>query len=256
MNPTFKLDESRNKLAENIKAIRTENHVSAGAIITATDAALNLDVLMETGTGKTFTFIETMYKLHKDKGLAKFIILVPSNPIRQGTLKSLASTAAFFAKEYKNQKINVFNYSPRTVDAFIHNANAGISVLVATYQSFNKDKNTINKRGVEANLFSRAKSYMEALAAIRPVIIIDEPHRFVGEQTVKYLTKFNPLLTIRFGATFKNDEYQNLVYTLDSVDAFNQKLVKSITVDEAGDVGLADCLSWTAVSTRLFWLSS
>lgn len=249
MNPTFMLDESRNQLEANIKAIRTENHVSAGATIATDDTALNLDVLMETGTGKTFTFIETMYKLHKDKGLAKFIILVPSNPIRQGTLKSLASTAVFFGKAYEEQKISVFNYSPRTVDAFIHNANAGISVLVATYQSFNKDKNTINKRGVEANLFSRAKSYMEALAAIRPVIIIDEPHRFEGAQTLKYLAKFNPLLTIRFGATFKNDEYQNLVYTLDSVDAFNQKLVKSITVDEAGDVGLADyAMSFSSVS--------
>ena len=84
------------------------------------------------------------------------------------------------------------------------------------------------------NLFGHAKSYMEALAVIRPVLIIDEPHRFEGKQTQEYLARFNPLLTIRFGATFKKDEYKNLIYTLDSLEAFRQRLVKSITVDTVG----------------------
>lgn len=247
-NPTIRPDLAHLALKANIARVREVNKIAIGAVDVATTAtpALNLDVLMETGTGKTFTFIETMFKLHQLYGVAKFVVLVPSNAIRQGTLKSLASTAAFFAKEYNNEKINVFNYSNRAVEAFIHNANAGISVLVATYQSFNKDKNTINKRGVEANLFSKAKSYMEALAAIRPVIIIDEPHRFVGAKTVEYLTKFNPLFTIRFGATFKGEDkslnnktdddlkFKNLIYTLDSLEAFRQRLVKSITVDTVG----------------------
>ncbi|MDP3837818.1 MAG: DEAD/DEAH box helicase family protein [Methylococcales bacterium] len=248
MNPVFKLDESINTLEANITRVRDNNKVTTGELVINT-SALNLDVLMETGTGKTFTFIETLYKLHQDYGLAKFIILVPSNPIRQGTLKSLESTAAFFAKAYNNQKISVFNYSPRTVNGFIHNANAGISVLVATYQSFNKDKNTINNRGIEASLFSRAKSYMEALAAIRPVLIIDEPHRFEGAKTVEYLAKFNPLFTVRFGATFKSD-YKNLIYTLDSVDAFNQRLVKSITVDTVGDAQTDATLCYTTMTGK------
>lgn len=248
MNPVFKLDESINTLEANIIRVRDNNKVTTGELVINT-SALNLDVLMETGTGKTFTFIETLYKLHQDYGLAKFIILVPSNPIRQGTLKSLESTAAFFAKAYHNQKISVFNYSPRTVNAFIHNANAGISVLVATYQSFNKDKNTINNRGIEASLFSRAKSYMEALAAIRPVVIIDEPHRFEGAKTIEYLAKFNPLFTVRFGATFKSD-YKNLIYTLDSVDAFNQRLVKSITVDTVGDAQTDATLCYTTMTGK------
>jgi type III restriction enzyme len=235
-NPTFAPHEAYTTLKANIERVRQDNAVSTGPVLVAATAtpALNLDVLMETGTGKTFTFIETIHKLHQKHQLSKFLVLVPSNAIRQGTLKSLQTTAAFFAREYNNQKINVYNYSDKTVRGFIHAANRGISVMVATYQSFAGDSKTINKRGVEANLFGQAKSYMEALAAIQPVVIIDEPHRFEGKQTQEYLAKFNPLLTIRFGATFKKDEYRNLVYTLDSLEAFRQRLVKGITVDTVG----------------------
>ena len=244
-NPVMAPAEAAPALRINLAAVRARNHVHAGEVQVAATAtpALGLDVLMETGTGKTFTFIETIHRLHKDHKLAKFIVLVPSNAIRQGSLKSLQTTAEFFGKQY-GQKISVYNYSARTVQGFIHAANAGISVLVATYQSFAGDSKVINKRGVEANLFGHAKSFMEALAVIRPVLIIDEPHRFEGEQTQEYLAKFNPLLTIRFGATFKGKgkdkaesdslKYNNLIYTLDSLDAFRQRLVKGITVDTVG----------------------
>jgi len=250
-NPVFVPSQAEKTLRANITQTRESNHIHVGAVQVAGTATptLSLDVLMETGTGKTFTFIETIHKLHKDKKLSKFIVLVPSNPIRQGTLKSLQTTAAFFAREYDNQKINVFNYSSRTVPGFIHAANAGISVLVATYQSFAGDSKVINQRGIEANLLGRAKSYMEALAEIRPVLIIDEPHRFEGKQTQEYLAKFNPLLTIRFGATFKRDDYKNLIYTLDSLEAFRQRLVKGITVDTVGSgADMAQVLCFTAVS--------
>lgn len=250
-NPVFVPHEAAKTLRSNIDRVRESGHVHAGTVAVASTATptLSLDVLMETGTGKTFTFIETIHKLHKEHGLSKFIVLVPSNAIRQGTLKSLQTTAAFFAREYNNQKISVVNYSSRTVPGFIHAANKGISVMVATYQSFAGDSKVINKRGVEANLFGHAKSYMEALAAIRPVLIIDEPHRFEGKQTQEYLAKFNPLLTIRFGATFKSDDYTNLIYTLDSLDAFRQRLVKGITVDTVGTgAEMAQVLCFTSVS--------
>ncbi len=235
-NPTYAPHEAQKTLRANIERVRAENQVQAGVVEVAGSLtpALSLDVLMETGTGKTFTFIETIHRLHQKYQLSKFIVLVPSNAIRQGTVKSLQSTADFFAKEYNNQKISVFNYSDKTVKGFVHAANRGISVMVATYQSFAGDSKLINKRGVEANLFGQAKSYMEALAAIRPVIIIDEPHRFDGKVVKEYLPKFNPLLTIRFGATYKRDEFKNLVYTLDSLEAFRQRLVKGITVDTVG----------------------
>ena len=235
-NPVMVPREAAATLRSNIFEIRKRNGVTAGPMLVhdTTTPALAIDVLMETGTGKTFTFIETIHRLHKDKRLAKFIVLVPSNAIRQGTLKSLQTTAEFFSKQFDGQKISVYNYSAKTVHGFINAANAGISVLVATYQSFAGDSKVINKRGVEANLFGQAKSYMEALAHVRPVLIIDEPHRFEGKQTQEYLAKFNPLMTIRFGATFKNDEYKNLIYTLDSLEAFRQRLVKGIAVDTVG----------------------
>lgn len=254
-NPVFIPSEAVPALRANIERIRAASHIQAGAVEVATTATpvLNLDVLMETGTGKTFTFIETIHKLHQEYGLAKFIVLVPSNAIRQGTLKSLQTTASFFSREYDNQKISVFNYSSRTVSGFIHAANKGISVLVATYQSFAGDSKVINQRGIEASLFGHAKSYMEALAAIRPVLIIDEPHRFEGKQTQEYLAKFRPLLTIRFGATFKGEsdalKYKNLIYTLDSLEAFRQRLVKGITVDTVGSgADMAQLLCFNAVS--------
>jgi type III restriction enzyme len=241
-NPTLPVSAVADTIKANIKALRERLHISNGPVqvpVTATPA-LNLDVLMETGTGKTFTFIETMHRLHRDHKLCKFIVLVPSNAIRQGTIKSLQTTADFFAKQY-GKRINVFNYSAKTVGGFIHAAaagSAGISVMVATYQSFSGESKVINKRGVEANLFGHAKSFMEALAVIRPVIIIDEPHRFEGAVVQAYLPRFNPLLTIRFGATFrgKNDDekYKNLIYTLDSLEAFRQRLVKGIVVDTVG----------------------
>ena len=250
-NPVFVPSLAEKTLRHNITQTRESNHIHAGAVqvVGTATPTLSLDVLMETGTGKTFTFIETIHKLHKDKKISKFIVLVPSNAIRQGTLKSLQTTAAFFAREYDNQKINVFNYSSRTVPGFIHAANAGISVLVATYQSFAGDSKVINQHGIEANLLGRAKSYMEALAEIRPVLIIDEPHRFEGKQTQEYLAKFNPLLTLRFGATFKRDDYKNLIYTLDSLDAFRQRLVKGITVDTVGSgADMAQVLCFASVS--------
>lgn len=235
-NPTWSPHEAADTLRANIDRLREEQHIPAGQVSVPRTAtpALQLDVLMETGTGKTFTFIETVHRLHRKFGLSKFIVLVPSNAIRQGTLKSLQSTAAFFAREYENQKINVVNYSDKSVAGFIHAPNRGISVMVATYQSFAGDSRLIHKRGVEANLFGKAKSYMEGLANIRPVLIIDEPHRFEGARTQEYLAHFNPLLTLRFGATYKRDDYTNLIYTLDSLDAFRQRLVKGITVDTVG----------------------
>lgn len=235
-NPTYVPHEAQNAIKANIERMQADNGIKTGVVDVphTPTPGLSLDVLMETGTGKTFTFIETIHRLRQKYGLSKFIVLVPSNAIRQGTVKTLQTTADFFSKEYSNQKINVFNYSDKTVKGFIHAANAGISVMVATYQSFAGDNKIINKRGVESNLFGQAKSYMEALAAIRPVLIIDEPHRFEGKVVKEYLPKFNPILTLRFGATFKRDEFKNLIYTLDSLEAFRQRLVKGITVDTVG----------------------
>ena len=234
-NPSFDLQMAKKTLVENITAVRKQNKVEI-ADVTIKDE-LVIDTLMETGTGKTFTFLESIYRLNRDYNIAKFIILVPSNPIRQGTLKNIKITKEFFEKEY-DKKISVFNYSEKTVENYIHATNHNISVLVTTYQSFNRATNKINKRGVEQSLIGYAKSYMEAISYLRPAIIIDEPHRFEGKQTAKYLKQFKPLFTLRFGATYKDEEYKNLIYTLDSIDAFSQGLVKAITVDTVGNANV------------------
>jgi type III restriction enzyme len=243
-NPSFDLGRFRYLLAKNIEKIRESNKVYISDISIKNE--LVIDTLMETGTGKTFTFLESIYRLNRDYGLSKFIILVPSNPIRQGTIKNIKITKEFFVKEY-GKNISTYNYSEKTISNYINASDMNISVLVSTYQSFNSAKNKINKKGVES-LFGRAKSYMQALAYLKPVIIIDEPHRFEGKQTAKYLKEFNPLFTLRFGATYKNDEYKNLIYTLDSVDAFSQGLVKAITVDTVGNENVDNhTISYTKV---------
>lgn len=231
-NPSFDLQTSKTILVQNITDVRLSNKVEIGEVSIKDE--LFIDTLMETGTGKTFTFLESIYRLNRDYGLSKFIILVPSNPIRQGTIKNIKITKEFFTKEYGKQ-ISVFNYNEKTVSSYINASDQNISVLVSTYQSFNKSSNSINKKGIEQTLVGKAKSYMQAIAHLCPVVIIDEPHRFEGKQTAKYLKEFNALFTLRFGATFKDEVYNNLIYTLDSVDAFSQGLVKAITVDTVGN---------------------
>jgi len=231
-NPSFDLQQNKSVLVENITKVRASNKVDIGEV--SLNDELVIDTLMETGTGKTFTFLESIYRLNRDYGLCKFIILVPSNPIRQGTIKNIKITKEFFLKEYGKQ-ISVYNYSEKTVLNYINASDQNISVLVSTYQSFNKASNNINKSKIEQGLIGRSYSYMQALAQLRPVIVIDEPHRFEGKQTAKYLKEFNALFTLRFGATYKGDEYKNLIYTLDSVDAFSRGLVKAISVDTVGN---------------------
>ncbi len=185
---------------------------------------------METGTGKTFCFLECVYALHKNYHLSKFIVLVPSNAIKLGVLKSVEITREFFKSEYSTHL-----ESYEDIERFILASNRKCCVLVMTFSAFNKEKNTINKSCLEnTNLFNGAKSYMQALANMHPIVIMDEPHRFLGDKTKKYLEQLNALITLRFGATFK-DDYNNLIYALDSKKAFDCALVKSISVASVGE---------------------
>ncbi|RPF67901.1 DEAD/DEAH box helicase, partial [Helicobacter pylori] len=195
------------------------------------DKSLNCDILMETGTGKTFCFLECVYALHKNYHLSKFIVLTPSNAIKLGVLKSVEITREFFKSEYSNTHLESYE----DVERFILASNHKCCVLVMTFSAFNKEKNTINQSCLEnINLFNGAKSYMQALASMRPIVIMDEPHRFLGDKTKKYLEQLNALITLRFGATFK-DDYNNLIYALDSKKAFDNGLVKSISVESVGE---------------------
>ncbi|GAA7396738.1 type III restriction-modification system endonuclease [Helicobacter pylori] len=228
-NPIFEIEIVKDLLLENIQNLRSEQKITQGSV--GIDKSLNCDILMETGTGKTFCFLECVYALHKNYHLSKFIVLVPSNAIKLGVLKSIEITREFFKSEYSNTHLESYE----DVERFILASNHKCCVLVMTFSAFNKEKNTINKSCLEnTNLFNGAKSYMQALASIRPIVIMDEPHRFLGDKTKKYLEQLNALITLRFGATFK-DDYNNLIYALDSKKAFDCALVKSISVASVGE---------------------
>nr|WP_156571396.1 type III restriction-modification system endonuclease [Helicobacter pylori] len=228
-NPVFETEALKNVLLENIDDLRSEPKITQGSV--GIEKSLNCDILMETGTGKTFCFLECVYALHKNYHLSKFIVLVPNNAIKLGVLKSIEITREFFKSEYSNTHLESYENAER----FILASNHKCCVLVMTFSAFNKKDNIINQSCLEnTNLFNGAKSYMQALASIRPIVIMDEPHRFLGDKTKKYLEQLNALITLRFGATFK-DDYHNLIYALDSKKAFDNGLVKSISVASVGE---------------------
>ncbi|WP_131130751.1 type III restriction-modification system endonuclease [Helicobacter pylori] len=228
-NPVFETEALKDVLLENIENLRSKQKITQGSV--GIEKSLNCDILMETGTGKTFCFLECVYALHKNYHLSKFIVLAPSNAIKLGVLKSVEITREFFKSEYSNTHLESYE----DIERFILASNHKCCVLVMTFFAFNKEKNTINQSCLEnTNLFNGAKSYMQALASIRPIVILDEPHRFLGDKTKKYLERLNALITLRFGATFK-DDYNNLIYALDSKKAFDNGLVKSISVASVGE---------------------
>ncbi len=227
-NPVFEIGEVKDLLLENIQNLQSEQKITHGSV--GIGESLNCDILMETGTGKTFCFLECVYALHKNYHLSKFIVLVPSNAIKLGVLKNIEITREFFKSEYSAHLESYEN-----IRDFILASNHKVCVLVMTFSAFNKEKNVINKSCLEnTSLFNGAKSYMQVLASIRPIVIMDEPHRFLGDKTKKYLEQLNALFTLRFGATFK-DGYNNLIYALDSKKAFDCALVKSISVASVGE---------------------
>ncbi|WP_181323805.1 type III restriction-modification system endonuclease [Helicobacter pylori] len=228
-NPVFEIETLKDVLLENIENLRSKQKITHGSV--GIEKSLNCDILMETGTGKTFCFLECVYALHQNYHLSKFIVLTPSNAIKLGVLKSVEITREFFKSEYSNTHLESYE----DIRSFILASNHKCCVLVMTFSAFNKEKNTINKSCLEnTNLFNGAKSYMQALASMRPIVIMDEPHRFLGDKTKKYLEQLNALVTLRFGATFK-DDYNNLIYALDSKKAFDCALVKSISVASVGE---------------------
>lgn len=205
----------------------------------------NIDIMMETGTGKTFTFIKTIFELSKNFGYKKFIILIPSVPIREGTKTNLEDTKDYFKSFYANEKekeIETFVYEGGNISAvkqFIGTSH--LSVLVMTPSSFNSKDNILN-RPLEKDINTPElfvnnqeppKSYLECLKRLNPIVIMDEPHRFEGNAFKTYFDGFENYF-LRFGATYpkKKDSLvlSNVAYVLDSISSFRQSLVKKIVV--------------------------
>lgn len=224
---------SEDELLKNIHQIQTLNNIHLSSEVIKRLGACQLDIEMETGTGKTYVYIKTMFELNKRYGWTKFIVVVPSIAIREGVKKSFDITQDHFMELY-GKKARYFVYNSdnlNQIDTFSQSAD--ISVMIINTQAFN----TSMKEGAK-NKYARiiydprdefgSRKPIDVIAANRPIIILDEPQKMGGAATQTALARFNPLFTLNYSATHR--EAHNPVYVLDALDAYNQKLVKKIEV--------------------------
>lgn len=197
---------------------------------------LHLDVEMETGTGKTYCYIKTIFELNKRYGWSKFIIMVPSIAIREGVYKSLQITADHFLEHYgKKARFFIYN-SKRLHELESFSSDAGINIMVINIQAFNA-RGADNRRIYEELDDFQSRKPIDVIAANRPILILDEPQKMEGRATMEALPQFKPLFILRYSATHRTQH--NLVHRLDALDAYNQKLVKKIAVRGIQTRGLA-----------------
>jgi type III restriction enzyme len=215
---------------KNMQSIQRQNDLNESQKVerlTGVKLGYNLTIEMETGTGKTYTYIRTMYELHKHYGWSKFIVIVPSIAIREGVFKSFEVTQNHFQEVY-GHKISPFIYNsgrPQDIENFA--SDNRISVMIINTQAFNASGADARRIYQELDQFGTRKP-IDILAQTNPILIIDEPQSVDGEKTLKGMQDFNPLFTLRYSATHKVD--YNKVFRLDALDAYNQRLVKKIQV--------------------------
>lgn len=230
----------KEQLLKNIRAVQTANNIKNSPALEVGLGLVSLDVEMETGTGKTYVYIKTMFELYKAYGWSKFIVVVPSIAIREGVKKSFEMTQEHFMELY-GIKIRFFVYNSSNLHQLDeYSQNAGINVMIINTQAFNttmnEDKSVEGRGGNEAAriIYTRRDEFgsrrpIDVIKANRPIIILDEPQKMGGTKTQNALKKnFKPLLSLNFSATHKTSH--NLVYVLDALDAFKKKLVKKIEV--------------------------
>ena len=221
----------------NIKEIqRRENLPMSEALVRSAGCKINLDVEMETGTGKTYCYIKTIFEMNKRHGWSKFIIMVPSIAIREGAYKSLQITAEHFTEIY-GKKARFFIYNSRRLHELeSFSSDAGINIMLINIQAFNA-RGADNRRINEELDDFQSRRPIDVIAGNRPILILDEPQKMEGEATMGALPKFKPLMILRYSATHKTQH--NKVHRLDALDAYNQKLVKKIAVRGIHTRGLA-----------------
>ena len=196
----------------------------------------NLTIEMETGVGKTYTYIKTMFELNKHYGWSKFIVVVPSIAIREGVYKSFEVTQEHFAEEY-GKKIRFFIYNSAQlteIDRFA--SDNSINVMIINSQAFNARGKDARRIYMKLDEF-RSRRPIDIIAKTNPVLIIDEPQSVEGKQTKERLREFHPLLPLRYSATHKSDSIYNMIYRLDAMEAYNKRLVKKIAVKGIAESG-------------------
>ena len=234
-NADFTLSETA--LLENIQAVQHgQNLPVSDALVKNKVAKINLDIEMETGTGKTYCFIKTIFELNKQYGWSKFIIVVPSIAIREGVAKSLQITAEHFLETY-HKRARFFIYNSKQLhhlESF--SSDAGINVMVINVQAF-AARGADNRRIYDVLDDFQSRKPIDVISANRPILILDEPQKMEGTATLKSLEEFKALMVLRYSATHKTTH--NKVHRLDALDAYNQRLVKKIAVRGIAVKGLA-----------------
>ena len=224
-------------LLDNVRTVqRAQNLPLSDALVKTKVARVNLDIEMETGTGKTYCYIKTIFELHRQYGWSKFIIVVPSIAIREGVAKSLDITAEHLLETY-HKKARFFIYNSKQLhhlESF--SSDAGINVMVINVQAF-AARGADNRRIYEELDDFQSRRPIDVISANRPILILDEPQKMEGAQTMKSLEEFKALMVLRYSATHKTTH--NKIHRLDALDAYNQKLVKKIAVRGIAVKGLA-----------------
>lgn len=216
------------QVLENIHAVQRRQNLPLSAALVKTKVCdINLDVEMETGTGKTYCYVKSMFELNARYGWSKFIVVVPSIAIREGVHKSLEITAEHFLDDYK-KRARFFIYNSKQ----LHNlesfsSDAGINVMVINVQAFNATGKDARRIYEELDDF-QSRRPIDVISANRPIMFLDEPQKMEGGKTLDSLANFKPLAVLRYSATHKTTH--NKIHRLDALDAYNQKLVKKIAV--------------------------
>ena len=223
-NAPVVVDDS--KVLEHIRSLQRQGGIKPSDSL---EGRFNLTIEMETGVGKTYTYIKTMYELNKRYGWSKFIIVVPSVAIREGVYKSFQMTEEHFAEDYgKKIRYFIYNSSKLTeIDRFA--SDSAINVMIINSQAFNAKGKDARRIYMELDEF-RSRRPIDIIAKTNPILIIDEPQSVEGKATKERLTDFKPLFTLRYSATHKADSLYNMIYRLDAIEAYNKRLVKKIAV--------------------------
>ncbi len=224
-------------LLDNVQTVqRSQNLPVSPQLVTTKVSKINLDIEMETGTGKTYCYIKTVFELNRQYGWSKFIIVVPSIAIREGVAKSLAITADHFLETYQ-KKARFFIYNSKQLhhlESF--SSDAGVNVMVINVQAFNATGKDARRIYEELDDF-QSRRPIDVISANRPILILDEPQKMEGGKTLDSLVSFRPLMVLRYSATHKTTH--NKIHRLDALDAYNQKLVKKIAVRGISVKGMA-----------------
>ena len=222
-----RIELSASQLLANIRNIQSLANIRESQTLSQNFGAVDLDVEMETGTGKTYVYIKSMFELNKRYGFSKFIVVVPSIAIREGVKKSFEMTQEHFMDTY-GKKARFFIYNSKRLNEIEQfSSSNSINVMIINIQAFNSRGADARRIYEELDDF-QSRRPIDVIAKNRPIIILDEPQKMGGAATQESLQRFNPLFSMNFSATHRTQH--NLVYVLDALDAFNKKLVKKIQV--------------------------